>query len=71
MPTLVLANQQDPIHPWDFAETLAANIPGAELRELTSKSVDVDRHAEDVRRHIGEFLLKNFALEMRDRQASA
>lgn len=71
VPTLVLANQQDPIHPWDFAETLAGQIPGAVLREVTAKSVDVDRHAEDVRRHIGEFLSKNFALETRDHHASA
>ncbi|WP_406696131.1 alpha/beta hydrolase [Singulisphaera sp. Ch08] len=71
VPTLVLANQQDPIHPWKFAETLAEIIPGAELREVTPKSVDVDLHAEDVRRHIGEFLSKNFGLESRDRDTSA
>ena len=27
-------------------------IPGAELREITSKSVSLDRHAEDVRTHL-------------------
>ena len=39
VPTLILGNQQDPIHPWTIAETLAQLIPGAELREVTPKSV--------------------------------
>ncbi len=33
VPTLILGNRQDPIHPWTFAETLAQLIPGAVLRE--------------------------------------
>lgn len=71
VPTLVLANHQDPIHPWELAETLAACIPGAALREVTSKSVDLDRHAADLRRHIGEFLSGSIALASRDRRDSA
>jgi pimeloyl-ACP methyl ester carboxylesterase len=71
VPTLVLANRQDPIHPWEFAETMAGLIPGAEFREITPKSVDVDRHAEDVRRHVGEFLIKNFAHKTLNRDATA
>lgn len=71
VPTLVLANQQDPIHPWEFAATLVAHIPGAVLREVTPKSVDQDRHSEDVRHHIGEFLSNHFALGTQDRHASA
>lgn len=61
VPALVLANRQDPIHPWELAETLASILPGAELREITSKSVSLDRHAEDVRRYLGEFLTRHFA----------
>ena len=58
-PTLVLANHQDPIHPWDLAETLARCIPGAELREITPKSVSLARHAEDIQRWLEEFLKKS------------
>ena len=43
VPTLVLANRQDPIHPFEFGETLAREIPGAEFHELTCKSVSVER----------------------------
>ena len=50
MPTLVLGNRQDPIHPWDIAETLAGLIPGAELREITPKSVSLEQHAADVQK---------------------
>ena len=60
VPTLVLANRQDPIHPFEYGEILAAAIPGAELKEITSKSVSIERHEADVQRYIGEFLTNNF-----------
>jgi pimeloyl-ACP methyl ester carboxylesterase len=49
-PTLVLANQQDAIHPFDFGEVLAREIPGARLVEITPKSVSKERHTADVQR---------------------
>jgi pimeloyl-ACP methyl ester carboxylesterase len=62
VPTLVLANRQDPIHPFEFGEILAREIPGAEFHELTSKSASVERYREDSQRFIAEFLKKHFAL---------
>ena len=56
VPTLVLGNRQDPIHPFDYAETLARAIPNAQLREITSKSISVPQHEADVRRWLTEFL---------------
>jgi pimeloyl-ACP methyl ester carboxylesterase len=61
VPTLVLGNRQDPIHPYAIAETLAATIPGAQFAELTPKSVSVDAHAADVRRTIGDYLHQHFS----------
>jgi len=61
VPTLVLANRQDPIHPFEYGEILAQAIPGAELKEITSKSISIERHGADVQRYIGEFLNKKFA----------
>lgn len=58
--TLVLANRQDPIHPFEFGEILANAIPGATLRELTAKSVSPERHTADVQRHIEAFLKEHF-----------
>jgi pimeloyl-ACP methyl ester carboxylesterase len=60
VPVLVLGNRVDPIHPWKFAQTLAAEIPGASLRELTSKAIDANRHAADVRSALDEFFKRHF-----------
>jgi len=61
VPTLVLANRMDPIHPFEYGEVLVQNIPSAEFRKLTPKSVNLKRHGEDVQRFIEEFLLKHFS----------
>ena len=60
VPTLVLANRQDPIHPFEYGEVLVRCIPGAEFREVTPKSVNLKRHGEDVQRFLEEFLTKHF-----------
>jgi pimeloyl-ACP methyl ester carboxylesterase len=57
VPTLVLGNQQDPIHPLELAQSLAALIPGCEFCEITPKSVNVDQHAADVKKAIDGFLM--------------
>jgi pimeloyl-ACP methyl ester carboxylesterase len=55
VPTLVLGNRLDPIHPWDLAKTLAGLIPGAELCEITPKSVSLEQHAADVKSAVDSF----------------
>ena len=59
-PALVLANRQDPIHPFEYGETLAQSIPGAEFREITAKSVSLESHTSDVQRVLTEFLQAHF-----------
>jgi pimeloyl-ACP methyl ester carboxylesterase len=59
-PTLILGNHQDPIHRWTIASTLHQLIPDSELRELTPKSVSLDRHAADVQQAIERFLARHF-----------
>ncbi len=56
VPTLVLANRQDIVHPYEFGTALAEAIPGAEFRELTPKSVDRERYAEETQRFIAAFV---------------
>jgi pimeloyl-ACP methyl ester carboxylesterase len=58
VPMLVLGNRQDPVHPWSLAETLAGELNGAELVELTPKSVSKERHATDVQRAVEQFLTR-------------
>jgi pimeloyl-ACP methyl ester carboxylesterase len=58
VPTLVIANRQDAIHPFEFGEAMARAIPNASLVEVTPKSVNKDAHASDVQRAIDDFLRK-------------
>ena len=62
VPTLVLANRRDPVHPYEYGEVLARLIPGAELRELTPKSVSLEQHNADVQRHLHAFLGLHFGV---------
>ena len=61
VPTLVLVNHQDEIHPFEFGEVLAHEIPGAHLVEVTAKSVSKEKHAADVQRALAGFLTKHFS----------
>lgn len=56
IPTLILANRHDPPHPFAMAETLAQAIPSAQLREITSKSINREQHFVEARTFINEFL---------------
>jgi pimeloyl-ACP methyl ester carboxylesterase len=60
VPTLVLANDQDPIHPLDYGKELAHIMPRAEFQELTPKSVSPECHQADVQRFVSDFFLRNF-----------
>jgi pimeloyl-ACP methyl ester carboxylesterase len=56
VPTLVLATDQDAIHPLALAEKLASLIPGATLRELTPKGVDKPAYLTDFQAALTTFL---------------
>jgi pimeloyl-ACP methyl ester carboxylesterase len=57
VPTLVLANEHDPIHPFHYGEILAHAIPGATLEQITPKAIDAYQHAQDIQHAIERFLL--------------
>ena len=56
VPTLVIGNAVDAVHPLALARSLAAAIPGAGFVEVTAKAEDPARHAGEVRAAIGRFL---------------
>lgn len=60
VPTLVLANRQDPIHPFEYGETVAQCVRGAEFREITAKSISVERHSQETQAFIEDFLQRLF-----------
>lgn len=65
VPTLVMANRGDPVHPYEYGEVLSEIIPRAQLRDLTPKSESLEQHTADLQRHIDEFLATYFLAENR------
>lgn len=60
VPTLVLANHHDPIHPYPMGPELASVFPNSELGILEPKCVSVERHESDFNTHISKFIDKHF-----------
>jgi pimeloyl-ACP methyl ester carboxylesterase len=56
VPTLILGNHDDPIHPFEYAERLAASISPARLREMPSKAKGLEEHQRELRCCVAEFL---------------
>jgi pimeloyl-ACP methyl ester carboxylesterase len=56
LPTLVLANRNDPQHPFEYGQAVAREIPGARFAEITAKAISGQKHVEDVRREILRFI---------------
>lgn len=56
VPTLVIGNGQDFVHPLEYAEQLAAVIPGARMVKITSKVVDKTRYVAEFRSALSTFL---------------
>jgi pimeloyl-ACP methyl ester carboxylesterase len=56
LPTLVIGQRIDLVHPLAYTETLAATIPGATLVEVTPRATDADRHVGDMRQALARFL---------------
>lgn len=60
VPTLILANRFDPIHPFEYGTEMARLIPGAEFQEITVKSVSLEQHNANVQRCVRDFLARKF-----------
>lgn len=62
IPTLVIGNEMDAIHPLSVAHALADAIPGAAFEQVAPKAADKDRHFAEVRGAIATFLNSNFGI---------
>lgn len=56
VPCLILGSEEDLIHPWGYAETLAGVIPGAHLVKLPPKGRDKPAHVAACRAAVLHFL---------------
>jgi pimeloyl-ACP methyl ester carboxylesterase len=60
VPTLILGNRRDLIHPWALAGSLSRMIPGAEPRAVTPKSVSLEQLSAEDQQAIDDFLTRHF-----------
>lgn len=56
VPVIILANHQDPVHPFAYGCYYQKHIAGAKLYEIVSKDEDESRHKAAVNRYILELL---------------
>ena len=56
VPSLIIGNDHDYIHPLDYAVKLAQRIPGAQFIQITAKAVNKAGYLEDLHRTITRFL---------------
>ncbi|MEL6922434.1 MAG: alpha/beta hydrolase [Bacteroidota bacterium] len=55
-PCIILANDDDPLHPYEMAETLHRHLPGSQLHKVTSRYVDDAAHGVAVRALVQQFV---------------
>jgi pimeloyl-ACP methyl ester carboxylesterase len=55
-PALVMGNENDPVHPIEFAAEWARHLPQAELVWIPSKSDGVLKHQRALRRYLMDFI---------------
>lgn len=58
MPTLIVVNAQDYVHPLVHGERLQDLLPNATLRTITSKSINRERYIVEFKHALAEFLTK-------------
>jgi pimeloyl-ACP methyl ester carboxylesterase len=56
LPALVIGHGCDPLHPWSYAERLAAMLPEARLVRITAKAESRSSYVEDFRAALRRFL---------------
>jgi len=60
IPALILACREDPVHPYELGEQLAARLPRAEFQEITPKSRSLRGYTNDLRGAINSFFARHF-----------
>ena len=61
IPALIIGNAEDHVHPLVYAEELAALIPTARLRVITSKTVSVERYTREFSEALADFLVEELS----------
>jgi pimeloyl-ACP methyl ester carboxylesterase len=57
VPTLIIANDQEFVHPIGYARSLANLLPSASLKVITSKTINRRAYVDEFRHALGTFLI--------------
>ncbi len=60
VPVLIVANDNDPVHPLEYGKVYGKYITGSQYYEVTSKSEDEDRHKKESRAVLTKYLADSF-----------
>ncbi len=55
-PTLVIGNDDDPLHPYSMAEAMQKHIPGSYLEKVISRYIDDAQHRQIVHKTVSKFI---------------
>ena len=53
---LIIANDDDPLHPFDFAPIIQQRIPNSKLKKVTSRYIDNELHKREITQLVSSFL---------------
>jgi pimeloyl-ACP methyl ester carboxylesterase len=54
--TIIIANNNDPLHPFSMAKTLNQYLPNSNLYKVISRYLNDDLHGKEVRKLVGQFI---------------
>lgn len=56
VPTLVIGNEDDPLHPYSMAEAMHEHIPNSHLEKVISRYIDDAQHRQIVHKTVSKFI---------------
>lgn len=59
LPCLLIANDNDPLHPYELAAEIASHISGSQLKRVTSRYKVDTAHREEVRQIVSTFITEH------------
>ena len=56
VPTLVIGNEDDPLHPYSMAEAVHKHIPNSHIQKVISRYIDDAQHRQTVHKIVSKFI---------------
>lgn len=55
-PCLIIANGDDPLHPYEMAEAIHQHLPNSRLERVTSRYINNEQHTQEVNQLVSKFI---------------